>query len=85
MRDFLDAIFQFIGSESLTDLEFDDIELVTEEYSQAVFDVLRDILEARDAVSSQIEKLAAYFLIKGTTVQNATKTPVSDVFIGAKV
>jgi hypothetical protein len=83
VREFLNAILAFIGSGSLTDDEWNEIDLTSQEYSQAVFDVLKAVLESRDAVSSQLDKLKYFFLAKGVEVSGAEPTPTSQIFIGS--
>lgn len=86
MRDFLNAILEFIQSESLSDDEFDSLELSeTTSYTVAVYSALKTILEARDGVSDQIARLRTYFMARGVDV-NATpaaRTPTSNIFIGS--
>lgn len=88
MRDFLNAILAFIGSESLTDEEFSNIEdqgtFVL--YSKATYDVLKATIEARESVSGQAKKLKLYFIARGVDVSEAaelkTHTPRSNILIG---
>lgn len=85
MREFLDSILTFIQSESLTDEEFETIELEDESYTVETYLALRTILEAREGVSDQVERLRTYFMARGVDV-NATPevpTPVSNIFIGS--
>jgi hypothetical protein len=85
VRVFLNAILAAINSESLTDDEWAEIDLTVEEYSQAVYDVLKAVLEAREAVSSQRERLTFYFLAKGVNVTNTAQTPTSQIFVGSPI
>lgn len=87
MRDFLNAILDFIGSESLTDEEFETIEeqgtFVL--YSKATYDVLKSTIEAREAVSGQSKKLKLYFIARGVDICDGSKTvhaPKSNILIG---
>ena len=84
MRAFLDAILQFINAETLTDIEYDTIDLSTQNYSIATYNALKTVLESREMVSDQLRRLAAYFKAKGTSVSSSEKihTPVSNIFIG---
>lgn len=82
MRDFLDAILAFVGSESLTDEEFDGIDLEEEEYTQETYDALKAVLESREGVSSQLTRLAHYFEAKGVDVDDSEATPASEIFFG---
>lgn len=75
MRVFLNNILSFIGSESLTDVEFSTIESTAEEYSKQVYEELKAILQARESVSGQLKKLKAYFMAKDVDL---TTTPARD-------
>jgi hypothetical protein len=85
MRDFLDSILLFIGSASLSDNEFESIELeepVT--YTKETYEALKVILENREGVSGQQEKLRLFFLSKGIDLSESPKAyiPNSNIFIG---
>lgn len=85
MRDFLNSILSFIGSESLTDEEFDSIEGSYIVYSKATYDVLKAIIEAREAVSGQSKKLKLLFIARGVDVSDGSTTthkPRSNILIG---
>lgn len=88
MRDFLDAILDFIGSESLTDEEFESIDTELEaEYTKEVYLALKGVLEARESVSGQPKKLKLYFVAKGIDLSDAgaAVTAKSNIFIGSKL
>lgn len=85
MRAFLNAILAFIGSASLSDEEWDGVEVEEQEYSQEVYDELKAILEARENVSTQLQKLVYYFKAKGVDVENQDRTAQSQIFVGAKI
>lgn len=87
MRDFLDAILDFIGSESLTDEEFESIDEELEaDYTKEVYLALKGVLEARESVSGQPKKLKLYFVAKGIDVSDTSSvTPKSNIFIGSKL
>ncbi len=87
MRDFLDAILEFIGSESLTDEEFDAIELEDEEYTTEVYEALKLVLEGRENVSGQAKRLKLYFVAKGVSLDGTTANPLpsSNIFIGGSL
>lgn len=82
MRDFLDSILEFIGAESLTDNEFDSVELELPLYDQDTYDALAEILEAREAVSSAQDRLVAYFTARGVEV-TPNNTAKTNILIGA--
>lgn len=83
MRDFLNAILAFIGSESLTDEEWALVEVEVQEYSQEVYDELKGVLESREAVSSQLDKLTAYFKARGLEASDTDHIPTSQIFVGS--
>ncbi len=84
MRAFLDAIFEFINAESLTDDEFESIDLDTQEYSKETYLALRTILEGREEVSNQVKRLKLYFIAKGVDLNTTPgiPTPKSNIYIG---
>lgn len=85
MRTFLDAILAFINAESLTDEEFESIELTEQVYTKEVYLALRTILEARELVSDQVKRLKLYFIAKGVDVSSTPTVPTakSNIFIGS--
>lgn len=87
MRDFLDAILEFIDSESLTDEEYAGQASLglTQAYTVAVYRFLKSVLEAREEVSTQLDRLKAYFEAKGTSITTSAKTPKSQIFLGGAV
>ena len=87
MRSFLNAILSFINSESLTDEEFETIEITVQDYSLSTYLELKNILETREAVSTQLEKLSYYFKAKGLEISDSDSsyTPVSNIFIGGSL
>ncbi len=83
MRDFLDAILEFISSESLTDEEFDSLTVTVEEYTKEVYEALKGVLEARESVSGQPKRLKLYFIAKGVDLLGVpSTTPNSNIFLG---
>lgn len=92
MKDFLDDILEFIGAEALTDEEFEEVELADELYNVATYAQLKLVLEAREAISDMLYRLAFFFLSKGVQVatvntsapldSTAPKTPASNILIG---
>lgn len=82
MRSFLNGILTFIGAESLTDLEYDSITLVDQDYDQATYDALALILENREAISTMQDRLIGYFKAKGVDVA-ANDTGKSNIYIGS--
>jgi len=89
LRSFLDDILAFIGSESLTDEEFDVIDALDldQTYTKDVYEALRATLEGRDNVSGQVKRLKVYFIARGADLSetNAIPTPQSNIFLGGGV
>lgn len=85
MRDWLNSILAFIGSESLTDGEYSGVNtslLTLSVYNQAAYDALASVLDTRDAVSTVQDRLVAYFKARGFDVE-ALNTGRTNIFIGA--
>ena len=88
LREFLDDILDFIGSESLTDEEFETVDSeLPEEYAKDTYLSLKTVLESREGISGQAKKLKLYFIAKGVDLSDAgaAKTPKSNIFIGSKL
>lgn len=86
MRDFLDAILAFIESETLTDEEFETIELTEEVYTLETYEALKTILTARESVSGQLKRLKLYFIARGVDLSSGSAKPASSqIFIGAEL
>lgn len=74
MRDWLNAILGFIGTTSLTDVEYAGMNLLhveTQIYSQAAYDELSKVLAGRENVSQMQTRLVGVFKAKGTDVTPA--------------
>ena len=85
MRAFLDSILDFINSESLTDLEFEGMELPESPgYTQEIYTALKLVLEGRESVSGATKRLKLFFIAKGVdlTSPGSTPTPKSQIYIG---
>lgn len=84
LREFLDAILAFIGSESLTDEEYAALpEGLTQDYSKEVYEALKTTLQTREGVSGQLKRLKAYFISKGVDLNAPARDAASQIFIGA--
>ena len=81
MRDFLNAILSFIGATSLTDNEFDALEIDSATYDAATYSALSGVLVSRESISTLHEKLAFYFQAKGVSI-TVTNTGKSNIFLG---
>lgn len=84
MRDWLNAILGFIGTTSLTDEEYQGMNLVnveTQIYSQAAYDALAAVLVGRENVSQMQSRLIGVFKAKGTDVTPAV-TAETNILLG---
>lgn len=84
MREALNAILTFIGTESLTDEEFDSIDLDSMDDSVAVYQSLGVVLEDRELGSAMTTRLQNYFLAKGTNVVTP-RQPGSNIWVGSSL
>lgn len=82
MREELNSILAFIGSESLTDQEFEDLTLSSTEDPLAVYEALLGVLNSRESVSDAKERLKNYFLAQGVSVGDPPSGR-SEIFVGA--
>lgn len=82
MRVFLNAILAFIGASSLTDEEYATVVSTVQEYSQSTYDDLARVLNLRDAVSTDQDRLVAYFTAKGVSIASL-ETGKTNIFIGS--
>lgn len=84
MRDFLNAILEFIGAEDLTDEEYGSTQPLGDDFlSLENYNALKSVLEARESVTEMLSRLSMYYqagqVDLGTTPAN---TPRSNIFIG---
>lgn len=84
MRDDLDAILSFIGAETLTDEEFDEVELANMDDQVAVYQTLLSVLESRELGSNMTTRLQNYFQAKGIVVV-APPEAGSNIFVGSSL
>lgn len=84
VRDFLDGVLTFIGSESLTDEENDALpEGLTEDYTVEVYNALKETLQNREGVSGQLKRLQSLFISKGVDLSGAARDATSQIFVGS--
>ena len=82
MRDFLNAILSFIGTTSLTDLEFAALPIDSAAYNAATYSALSAVLTGRESISTLQDKLFFYFRAKGAEISQA-ETGKSNIFLGS--
>lgn len=82
MRAFFNGILAILLTTSLTDDEFDTVEVETPAYNQENYDALSAILAARESVSDIQTRLYYYFKARGADITEAT-TGKSNILVGA--
>lgn len=83
MRDYLDSILELIGEESLTDEEFESIDLEDTSDQMAVYNSLLSVLESRGSSEVSVFRLQCYFLAAGVQVVPVNQMPKSNIFLGS--
>lgn len=84
MRDWMNAIFAFIGTTSLTDVEYNSINflnITSQVYNQAAYDELSKVLTSREAVSTMQKRLLGVFQAKGAEI-TAIETAKTNIYLG---
>lgn len=86
LRDDLNAILAFIGTESLTDEEFETAEgeIEDEDNAEEVHTALTNVLDTRELVSTMHDRLNYYFLAQGVSV-GSVDTAHSNIFVGSEL
>jgi hypothetical protein len=79
---YLNAILSFIGSASLTEEEFDSLTVDSLSSDLEIYAALLSILNARDMVSTQQDRLFWYYKAKGVEVSQPSQAK-SNIFVGA--
>lgn len=82
MRAFVDSILSFINSWSLSDEEYQSLEIDEQAYTVETYTAIKTILEGRESVSTYVSRLTAYFTAKGIDVGDGTITAKSEILIG---
>lgn len=84
MRAILNAILSFIGSTSLTDNEYDSLEIEDTSDDLANYEALLAVLDSREDVSTQKERLEQYYLAKGVAVSEPVVAK-SNILVGGEL
>lgn len=83
LREFLDLILSFIGTESLTNDEYATVpEGISALYTDETYDALKAVLDTRESVSETHERLKAVYRAKGVVVSSDAIDAQSQIFIG---
>ncbi len=86
MRAWFDGILTFIGTSTLTDLEFAGMNVLNIDsgvYSQAAYDELAKIITARGSFSTYNDRLVGIFQAKGVDVGVTASKGSSQILVGA--
>lgn len=86
MRDFLNAILAFIGTSSLIDEEFEQMEdeISSFGYNMETFTAIKMLLVERDETTETTERLQFYFMAKGLDFDiDPASPPQSNILIGS--
>lgn len=81
VRDTLDGILQFIGAESLTDVEYGSLDQNHLSSDLEKYNALLGVLDSRESVSSEPERLRYYYLARGVPVP-VPQTGKSNILLG---
>jgi len=84
MRVWLNAILAFIGTASLTDLEFNAIDtdvLTLNTYNTAVYSALSAVITSRGDAGNMQTRLVSFFKAKGLEV--SADIAVSNIYLGS--
>lgn len=85
LRQWFDAILAFIGTTSLTDVEYaamNVLPVTNGTYDQASYDVVAKLLADRELVSTMQSRLVGFFGAKGFQV-TPLPTAKSEIYIGS--
>ena len=82
MRTSINAVLAFIGQASLSDVEFDALEIESFALDAATHTAIAAVLESREAVSTALDQLRYYFLAKGVDVA-ATSVATTNIYLGS--
>jgi hypothetical protein len=85
IRSFLDAILAFIETATLTDEEFESLEVEEQVYTQEVYEALLAVLDERETVSTTRDRLEYYFLARGVEVEASSVEAKSNVYLGSSL
>lgn len=83
MREFVDTILGTIGAESLTDLEFESMDIAPPpRWDVGVYQKIKAVLDGRSTVSKFQKRLEGLFIAKGVPVSGTAHTPATNILIG---
>lgn len=85
MRNFLNTILQFIGAATLTDAEFDSLDIDLYGWDKPTYSALAEVLGTREGVSVMQERLKLAFLARGVDVNGLEPKGKSNILIGVPI
>lgn len=87
MRVFLDSILLFLNMPTLSDEEFDGVTLMVAEVNKETFLELKRILEDRNSITSDIDRLSFYFKAKNVSLsdEDSETTRQTNILIGRAI
>lgn len=81
MRDFIDAVLEFIGVATLSDEEFDALTIEAADFDAETYAAIDAVLDSREDISSAKDRLLYYFKAAGVDV-GPIESPKSQIFVG---
>jgi hypothetical protein len=81
LRAFIDAILDFIGAASLSDEEFDSLEIESAALDTDTYNAIYAILQARELVSNTVDRLRYYFQAANVYIPTASQAK-SNIVVG---
>ncbi len=82
MREFIDAILTSIGAASMNDEEFELITITEATLTKELYTEILLVLDSREAVSSDRDRLAYYFKARGIDIATVAPARKSEILIG---
>lgn len=82
MRDFINAVLAFIGTSSLTDLEFSALTITAAGYDNATYLAIVGVLDSREGVSTMRDRARYVFLAKGLELDDPPAAAKSNILVG---
>jgi hypothetical protein len=85
MRSFIDGILGVIGAASMSDDEFNMITVGELEYTKELYAEMLIVLDSRESVSSDRDRLGHYFKARGIAIDPPAVASKSQIFVGGSL
>lgn len=85
LREFLNAILNVIGASSLTDDEYETVDLDGNNFDLDTYEALLSVLNSRELVSNTVDRLRYYFLARGVEISEVDSQDESNILIGGSL